>query len=77
MGAPSSEQEARELGDQAEARPNLSAVTSRMLELIETLEPGRRKTSLEIMVGCLGTDLRPTEDICDEERDRWLEVLAS
>jgi len=77
MGAPSSEQEARQIAAEIAARPNLAAVTGRMLEVIETLAPGRRRTQLETMVGVLDMDLRPDEDICEAELKQWMEVLAS
>lgn len=76
MGAPSSEQEARQIGAEIEARPNLRTVTERMLAVIETLGPGPRRDSLQTMVGCLDMDLRPNEDICESELSRWLEILA-
>jgi hypothetical protein len=78
MSAPSSEQEAQQIVAEIAAQPNLRAVTERMLVLIETLEPNsRRRLSLEILVGSLGINLRPTEDISDLERDEWLKVLES
>jgi hypothetical protein len=79
MGAPSSEQEGKQIASEIAARPNLAAVTERMLVLIEELwrpEQYRRRESLKIMVGCLGMDLRPNEDITDLERDQWLKVLV-
>jgi hypothetical protein len=79
MSASSSEQEGKEIAAEIAARPNLTAVVDRMLVLIEELwrpEQGRRRESLKVMVGCLGTDLRPGEDISDRERDEWLKVLV-
>jgi hypothetical protein len=75
MTAPSSEQEGQQIAAEIEARPNLRIVTEKMLALIETLEPGRRRESLEAVVACLDVGLPFSQDLSDEERDQWLQVL--
>lgn len=82
MGAPSSEQEAREIAAEIEQRPNLAAVNDRFQDVLAAFPPvldekeKDRKFRLELLSMTVGTGLLRGQDITAAERDEWLALLA-
>lgn len=74
MTAPSSEQEAKEIAAEVQARPRLQAVTQRMFEVIENPDtPKKQRESLEQLVAVLDVGL--FGDLPQEEHDQWMRLL--